>query len=100
MTVYRTVLVIAALVLGGCANNRYCARDQPYDNARSIPNIQGVDGLTVPDSPTAMRVPPETAPPTPFGVKVVDQKTGKSRYQCLDQPPTLKPVASDAKTTS
>lgn len=101
MMLTRNVLLIAAVVLGGCASNSYCARQQPYENARSVPPIQGTEGLKIPESATAMRVPNETAQNVPYGVKVVDPKRpGKTQYQCLDQPPAMAPVAAGSKSAS
>lgn len=83
-------LILAALVLGGCANNRYCLEHQPYEGASSIPPLQSADGLTVPQPAGALSVPPLSAkaPRIPFGRKV---KSGKNseRVACLDQPPPM-----------
>jgi uncharacterized lipoprotein len=93
--------LLFAVSLSGCAANRYCARPQPYDNARSVPPIQAVEGLKVPESATAMRVPADTAQDAPYGVKVEDPKhPGKTKYQCLDQPPPMPPPAPEPKAAS
>jgi hypothetical protein len=92
--------VAVAAAIAGCAHNGACAKVQPYESARSVPPIQGVDGLQIPESATAMKVPNTVAgPDVPYGVKIQDpKKPGKTRYQCLDQPPTMPAMPASEKS--
>jgi hypothetical protein len=96
----RLSALLAVTLLAACGSKSYCLRDQKYDHTASIPAITGGDGLAVPNSPTALRVPPQPAdvPDVPFGAKGVDAR-GRTQYACLDEPPPLPPNA-DATATS
>lgn len=84
----RTMLLAAcAVLLAGCAGSR-CLGDQPYAHAPSVPPLQPVEGLKLPDSSAALKIPPPPANPTPFGQKVTSEK-GKEAVECLDQPPRM-----------
>jgi hypothetical protein len=88
-------LFLVSVVVGlltGCTANRYCLADQPYSHEQSIPPIQSADGLKLPESSAALRIPPPPADPQPFGKKVRNEK-GDEVVECLDQPPRMpKPV--------
>ena len=92
--------LVGAVAIAGCASNGSCARVQSYESARSVPPIQGVDGLQIPESATAMKVPASSGgPDVPFGVKIQDpKKPGKTRNQCLDQPPTMPALPASEKS--
>ncbi len=79
--------LLGALVLSACAGER-CLKEQPYAHARSVPVLQPVDGLKVPESSSALRIPPPPAEPEPFGRKVRNAK-GKQVVECLDEPPRM-----------
>lgn len=83
----RNPLVLAAGValLVGCGSNKYCLVDQPYQNAAAVPEIQATEGLQVPQSPSALRLPEAPENRVPFGIESAD-----GDGQCLDQPPALK----------
>ena len=91
-------VLLGVPLLGGCATKAYCMKEQKYDHIASIPPITGGEGLNIPNSPTALRVPP--APPesqdAPFGSRVIDPKhPHRTQYACLDEPPPM-PPAPDA----
>jgi hypothetical protein len=89
----RMVCLGAAAGLAACVANGYCLSKQRYDHAPSVPPIHGGEGLEVPTSPTALIVPPEPAVDVPFGARVPDpQHPGRTKIECLDQPP---PMPSD-----
>ena len=110
MTAYRLSIksilqlgcVFAAAALAGCAGNASCSRVQAYESARSVPPIQGVGDLKIPESATAMKVPVAVGgPDVPFGVKIQDpKKPGKTHYQCLDQPPEMPALPASEKSPS
>ena len=83
--------------LGGCASKSYCMKEQKYDHVASIPVITVAgDGLNMPNSPTALRVPPAPGPAqdAPYGSKLIDpQHPHRTSYACLDEPPPMPPGA-------
>jgi hypothetical protein len=100
----RIALTLAGtLLLGACASKSYCLGQQKYDHVASIAPIHAVDDLQIPDSPTAMRVPPPVAPDQdlPYGQRVADPRhPSRTKVQCLDEPPPLPPSAAVAPTGS
>lgn len=81
-----------AVLATGCASNRYCLGDQEYYSAEDRVPLQAVNGLKLPESPTALRVPKRTPDGVPYGV--ADEK---GDGVCLDKPPTLtSAVATEA----
>ena len=84
----RPFLVLAPLLLAGCAASSYCEGDQDYADAASVPVIQPADGLQIKESNTALKIPPPPETKVPYGEKVVNEK-GKEVFSCLDQPPPL-----------
>ncbi len=78
---------VAVLVLTGCASNRHCTGEQEYQKARTLPAPAEVSGLKMPDSPSALRIPPAPATVVPFSTEAPDPaKPGKTRAECLDMP--------------
>jgi len=93
----RTPVLLGLLLLTACASKSYCVKPQKYDHVASIPVITAGDGLNMPNSPTALRVPPAPAPAqdAPFGTRIVDPKhKAITQYACLDEPPPL-PAGAD-----
>lgn len=88
----RIVFLLPLLTLGGCAVSSYCEGEQDYQEAASLPSLQTADGLQVPDSSTALRVPPPPANAVPYGETVKDED-GDDTVRCLDRPPELPPGA-------
>ena|ERR1051326_7622868 len=89
----RSVAAISVLLLASCASNRYCLGDQPYAHAPSVPPLQPVEGLKLPESSAALKIPPPSPNPVPFGQKIKDAK-GEEVVECLDRPP---PMATPAE---
>ncbi len=85
-------LVTCSLLMAGCASQSYCVREQRYEKAQSVqPVAVGGEGLSLPLSPTALKVPPAPQNDAPFGVLLADghKDADGRRVQCLDQPPPL-----------
>jgi hypothetical protein len=101
LSALRLPLLLGALLLAGCGSKAYCMREQRYDHVPSIPPITGGEGLNIPNSPTALRVPPPApgAQDEPYGSTVVDPRhPGRTQYACLDDPPPLPANAGAAAT--
>lgn len=84
----RFAVPFLALALGGCAASSYCEGVQPYQRARSVPAVQPVDGLRVPPSESALRIPPEPANSVAYG-EILKDEDGDDVVRCLDKPPEL-----------
>ncbi|MDB5968943.1 MAG: hypothetical protein JWQ90_1393 [Hydrocarboniphaga sp.] len=92
------LILAAASMLGGCAANHYCLADQKYEHAENRPPLTPVEGLSLPDSATALRIPPPPVATVPFGVR---NEAGEG--VCLDKPPPMPapaaaPAAAPSKT--
>lgn len=74
------VLVTLAALASGCASRaaRCLSTDRDYQQAESLPPLQSTPGLKLPESPSALRIPPE---PT--------QTAALPEGQCLEAPPRL-----------
>ena len=94
-----SLILLSGLLLGGCANNRYCLEKQGYEGAGSIPPLKSADGLQIPQSAGALIV-PEPPPPAervPFGQTVKNAK-GEEKVACLDLPPPIpKPQGNEIR---
>jgi hypothetical protein len=77
-------LVSACSLLAACSTNSYCLADQDYQKAQVVPELRSAEGLELPESPSALRLPPPPSKPEPFGVRTADG-TGL----CLDKPPAM-----------
>lgn len=83
-------VLLGSALLAGCSTNRRCEGEQPYQSAETLPTPGQIPGLTVPESPSALRIPAAPAQPVPYGKKVADKKKGDStHYECLDVPPRM-----------
>ncbi|MGB0955506.1 MAG: hypothetical protein ACPGZP_05835 [Panacagrimonas sp.] len=78
-------VIAAVLLFSACSSNRYCLSAQEYQGAADLPALQSAEGLKLPESPAALRIPPESPNAAPFGVRD-EQGNGI----CLDQPPVLR----------
>ena len=74
----------AALLLAGCASDSRCGSSTKYRKAQSITPIQSSGGLQIPESPSALRVPPLTD----AAVAAASQPLSGKRA-CLDMPPAI-----------
>ena len=86
--VMRLVLLAPALALAGCAIGTYCEGDQKYHKAESLPPLAGAEGVTLPESASALKIPPPPANPVAFGERYKDAD-GDDAVRCLDKPPEM-----------
>ena len=84
MLLRASVLLVCAVAAAGCSANNYCLAEQEYSKAEIVPELQPVDGLAIPASPSALRLPDRPATSVPFGVKAED-----GSGVCLDKPPRM-----------
>lgn len=83
----RVVVLAACCSLSACGVNKYCVTQQDYQIAGVVPELRPAAGLQLPDSPSALRLPPPPANRVPFGERAED-----GTISCLDQPPPMPPV--------
>jgi hypothetical protein len=83
-----TAAVAAALALSGCALSSYCEGELKYQRAPSVPPLRTAEGLQLPQSGSALRIPPPPENPVPYGEKYKDAE-GDDAVRCLDRPPEL-----------
>jgi hypothetical protein len=82
------VTVAFGVLVAGCSNTRRCETEPAYEKAGTLPTPGEIQGLTIPESPSALRIPAAPADPVPFGRKL--REPGRSaRYECLDTPPAM-----------
>jgi len=87
----------ASLLLGACASNQTCNADADYRKAGAIPPIKPAEGLALPQSAAALKVPDITPAAAQAAATQPLPKKGKGTA-CLDYPPEIAPAdaASDA----
>ena len=85
------MLAIAAVaLLAACSANRHCVGDFPYQRAATLTPPTQVEGLAMPESVSALRIPPPPAESVPYAREVPDPRNpGSTHVQCLDVPPRL-----------
>ena len=84
------LLALPALLLAACASNKPCGADDKYRQAAAIPPIVQAEGLKLPESAAALKVPTLT----PAAVEAARQplpRKGK-REACLEYPPEIAPI--------
>jgi hypothetical protein len=92
---FNAVVALGSLMLlGACGTNSYCLNEQDYQKARVVPELRSADGLTMPNSPSALRLPSPPANGEPFGTED-EQGAGV----CLDKPPAMAAPAAPAEPT-
>lgn len=84
MTMRLLLLLAVSLGLCACGANSYCLVPQKYERAETVPELKSIEGLEIPSSPSALRLPPKPAESVPFGRKAED-----GSGICLDKPPRL-----------
>ncbi|MCI0750056.1 MAG: hypothetical protein L0Y32_05895 [Nevskiales bacterium] len=81
-------VLLVALGLGACAPGWYCQGELEYQKAGSVPPLKMTPDLKLPESSSALNIPPAPKQSTPYGESYQDAD-GKERIRCLDMPPTL-----------
>lgn len=85
-----TALALLSLSLVGCATDRECTAQASYRQAESIPVIQGTGDLHLPESPSALRIPPLSEAAKAAAAEPLPRGKGR-RGACLDVPPQMPP---------
>lgn len=93
---FRFIPALAPVLLAACSSTHHCVKEQDYQKAKTVAPIQSVDPLKIPESPSALRVPPAAPGAARFGEKVHD-KGGDEKWRCLDIPPTFDETAEAEK---
>ncbi len=78
------ILLVCLSGLAACTSNSYCLVDQDYQKAEIVPELRPVEGLVMPNSPSALRLPDRPAGAEPFGTK-----NSEGDGVCLDKPPAV-----------
>lgn len=78
------LLVLSLSGVAACSSNSYCLVKQDYQKAEVVPELKPVEGLAMPASPSALRLPDRPTNAVPFGVKNAD-----GDGVCLDKPPQM-----------
>ena len=92
------IVIAATALLAACTPNSYCLKEQKYMHAENRPPLTPVAGLSLPDSATALRIPPPPTAVVPFGYR-----NQEGAGVCLDKPPAMPspaaaPVSAPSKT--
>lgn len=74
---------LTTLQLAACGTTAHCRRPEEYQAAQDRAPLIGADGLKLPESAGALRIPPPVENPVAFG-----ESSGES-WSCLDIPPKL-----------
>ena len=85
------VTASAGLLLSACASTQSCNVEADYRNAAAIPPIKAAEGLSLPQSPSALRVPDITPAAAQAAATQPMPKRGKGTA-CLDYPPEIAPM--------
>lgn len=84
-------LVLTLAAVAGCSTTSYCTGELPYQSAETLPPLRGAEGLEIPQSQAALRVPDGPYAGPGYAQTYVNEK-GKKRVRCLDVPPALPPA--------
>jgi len=84
----------ACVAVAACGPRAHCAGEHPYQEATTVSNLQNVDDIRVPRSPSALQIPsvPEDGENPPYAKVITDDDGSAKRIRCLDSPPRLPEV--------
>lgn len=86
----RILALAAVALLSACASGGHCVGEFDYQKAASLPPATAVQGLAVPESASALRIPPPAAKPVPYAEFYPDPEDPEDRkVRCLDVPQAL-----------
>ncbi|HEY1076132.1 MAG TPA: hypothetical protein VGE51_05545 [Fontimonas sp.] len=90
MIAARLAVLAVVATLGACGGAaRHCTGELEYQKAETLPPPAAVEGLTVPQSPSALQIPPPPKSPVGFANQVTDAE-GNPQTECLDMPPRMR----------
>lgn len=89
MKISLIAIAATAAMLSACAGNQVCKDDADYRKAAAIPPIQAAEGLALPQSASALKV-PDITPAAQAAAQQPLPKKGKGTA-CLDYPPEITP---------
>ena len=93
--------LLAIGLLSGCASGGRCVSEAEYLSAQTLLPPAAVEGVRLPSSGAALKIPAETANPVPFAQQMPHpDKPGETRTRCLDVPtamPLPEPVKEPVK---
>ena len=95
MNAWTRTLALAPVLLAGCAANSYCLGEQAYQAAPSAPTLKTVEGVKLPDSASALTIPPAPPSAAPYGRTYTDED-GDEKVACLDKPPAMPALQAPA----
>lgn len=84
------LLSLSALLLSGCASTQRCEAKADYRKAAAIPPIKAAEGLKLPESASALKV-PDLTPAAIAAAQQPGPKKGRGTA-CLDYPPEIVPA--------
>lgn len=85
------LVVLASMLLTACATNQSCKDSADYRDAAAITPIQPAEGLNLPTSASALKVPELTPAALTAARSEPLPKKGRGTA-CLDYPPEIAPV--------
>ncbi len=90
MIALRVVVLASVALLTACGGrSRHCTGEFEYQKAQTLPPPAEVEGLSVPQSPSALQIPPAPKAPVGFAKQVTDAE-GNAQTECLDMPPRMR----------
>lgn len=90
----RLSILAGLLAVAGCSTTSYCEGEHDYQAAPSIPPLKPADGVRVPESASALRIPPPPPNNVAFAETYKDED-GDDAVRCLDKPPPMPALAAE-----
>lgn len=90
-SIVKLLILVPAVAVTACSTSSYCEDQQDYERAASVPPLKGDEALSVPESESALRIPPPPPNVVAFGETYKDED-GDDAVRCLDKPPEMAPL--------
>ena len=90
----RLPILAALLAVAGCSTTSYCEGEHDYQTAPSIPPLRSTEGVKLPESASALRIPPPPPNNVPYAEPYKDED-GDDAFRCLDKPPPMPAIAAE-----